>query len=41
MYKPQEIVIEALKILKLKAEYWLDVLDQEQEGDEEELKSKK
>ncbi len=27
MYKPQDIVIEAMKKLKEKAEFWIDVLD--------------
>ncbi len=35
IYKPQDLVIEALKKLKEKANYWLQVLDQENEIDEE------
>jgi len=31
MYKPQEIVTEAFKILKEKASFWIDVLEQEEE----------
>lgn len=39
IYKPEELVIEAIKKLKEKAHYWLEVLEQEHEGaDEEEMK---
>ena len=41
IYKPQEIVVEALKKLKEKAQFWLDVLEQEHEGDEEDIVIKK
>jgi DNA-directed RNA polymerase I and III subunit RPAC1 len=37
MYKPQDIVIEALRILKEKAHFWLDVLEQDHEADDEDL----
>lgn len=35
IYKPEELVTEAIKKLKEKAHYWLEVLEQENEIDEE------
>jgi DNA-directed RNA polymerase alpha subunit len=34
IYKPEDIFIEALKKLKEKANYWMDVLEQEGEKDD-------
>lgn len=36
IYKPEDLVIEALKKLKEKANYWLEVLEEDQDVDEEE-----
>ena len=36
IYSPQDIVIEAINKLKEKAQYWLDVVEKENEGDDEE-----
>ena len=35
-YKPQDIVIEAIKKLKEKAEHWLEVLENQNEYEDEE-----
>jgi hypothetical protein len=36
IYRPEDLVVEALKKLKEKANYWLEVIEHENEVDEDE-----